>query len=120
MDPAPQIEMGEGINGLSRLLLEEASRNASTLDRHIKTISEAFIIPETVRQAAASVRAMGAASQQLQMAFGAANKLASISNDLLTPHRLMAEFQTHAEMIRGLQGTGVLQLQKQLGEATRL
>ena len=42
MNPTPQIEGNDGLTGLSQRLLEEASKNASILNGHIKIISEAF------------------------------------------------------------------------------
>lgn len=71
MDPISQAETGKGTVGLSGFFIEEASKSASALDQYIKTISQGLIVPESIRQAAAGVHAIGETSKQLRMAFGA-------------------------------------------------
>jgi hypothetical protein len=78
MDSPSQIETREGAIESSRLL-KEASRNASILDRHVREISGVTAYPEILRQAAIQARALGGVSEQLRLAFDAANKLASTS-----------------------------------------
>jgi hypothetical protein len=120
MNPTPQIEGNDGLTGLSQRLLEEASKNASILNGHIKIIGEAFGSPERLTQAEAMMRVAGQPPEHLQKAFRAANKLASISDTLLMPQRFVMEFQKNAEILRRFEDSPFARLQRELAETAKL
>jgi len=106
VNPTPQIEGNEGLTGLSQRLLEEASKNASIMDRHIKTISEAFSAPESLRQAATL------------MEFQKNAEILRRFED--SPFaRLQRELVETAKLYEGLSRSPVAQLAEQIAETRR-
>jgi hypothetical protein len=82
------------LNELSQRLRKEASQNASIRGDRIKNIAGG------IAEAAAVAYKALQPSEELQKAFEAANKLASIFDKGLRPQPFLKELQRNAEIVR--------------------